>query len=75
MRDRVRDVAPQALMAHAKGMPGDILAFESSGKEIPYLPIAHPSHPGNFYRGAHLDHVRRGFEAMGLGLPAGSTIG
>lgn len=75
LRARVRNVPPLALMAHAKGMPGEILAFESLGKEIQYLPIAHPSHPGNFYRDAHLTHVRQGFEAMGLGLPARSAIG
>ncbi|MGO4575002.1 hypothetical protein AB4Z48_03020 [Cupriavidus sp. 2TAF22] len=70
LRARVRGVSPLALMAHAQAMSGEILAFESSGKEIQYLPIAHPSHPGNFYRAAHLMHIRRGFGAMGLGLPA-----
>lgn len=75
LRTRVRNVPRRALMAHAKELPGEVLVFESSGKEIQYLPIAHPSHPGNFYRAAHLSHVKRGFEAMGLGLPATGALG
>lgn len=49
--------------------PGQVLSIELGGHALPYLPVMHPGHWGNFGRPYHLRHVKAGYAALGLGLP------
>jgi hypothetical protein len=65
------------LSEHVRQAPGSVLTIELGGQEVPYLPLMHPGHWGNFGRSYHLRHVKAGYAAMQLGLPglATSTTG
>jgi hypothetical protein len=49
--------------------PGRVLGIEQGGQALPYFPVMHPGHWGNFGRAYHLRHVKAGYVAIGLGLP------
>jgi hypothetical protein len=67
---RVRAARSDILLSeHVRGAPGSILDIELGGKTVPYLPLMHPGHWGNFGRAFHLRHVKAGYAAMALGLP------
>jgi len=74
---RVRTARADILLSeHVRAAPGNILDIELGGQTVPYLPLMHPGHWGNFGRVFHLRHVKAGYAAMALGLPglARSTI-
>lgn len=67
---RVRhDGKQKGIMSQARELGGKVLKFNSSGHQLPYLPMAHPSFDSNFRQDFHLRHVFNGFAAMGLGKP------
>lgn len=70
LRSRV-DVAHQhrGIMLQAEEASGTRLVFQTPGRAIPYLPLAHPSYARNFNQPHHLAHVRAGFANLGLGGP------
>jgi hypothetical protein len=75
---RLADVRPNTLLSAAvKDAPGRVLSIKLGGQVVPYLPLMHPGHWGNFGRAYHLRHVKAGYAALGLGLPgmANSQIG
>lgn len=59
----------KGIMNQAREQSGKVLKFNSSGRQLPYLPMAHPCFDSNFRRDFHLCHVFDGFAAMGLGKP------
>jgi hypothetical protein len=70
MLPRVSGVRPNTLLSAAvKDSPGRVLSIELGGQTLPYLPLMHPGHWGNFGRSYHLRHVKAGYAALGLGLP------
>jgi hypothetical protein len=75
---RVHSVRQNILLSDfMRETPGRLLALELGGRNVPYLPLMHPGHWGNFGRAYHLRHVKAGYQAMNLGLPsmASSTSG
>lgn len=61
------------IMNQARERGGKLLKFNSSGHQLPYLPMAHPCFRPNFGQPFHLRHVFEGFAAMGLGRPGEKT--
>jgi hypothetical protein len=61
------------LSQHVREASGSVLAIELGGQRIPYLPLMHPGHWGNFGRAYHLRHVKAGYASMQLGLPGLGT--
>lgn len=61
--------SPVLLTAAVLNAPGQVHRIELGGQELPYFPVMHPSHWGNFGRASHLRHVKAGYAALGLGLP------
>jgi hypothetical protein len=61
------------LSQHVREASGSVLDIDLGGQRIPYLPLMHPGHWGNFGRAYHLRHVRAGYAAMQLGLPGLGT--
>jgi hypothetical protein len=61
------------LSQHVREASGSVLAIELGGQRIPYLPLMHPGHWGNFGRAYHLRHVKAGYSSMQLGLPGLAT--
>ncbi len=64
LKSRVQHDCHDGIMKQAKIETGKVLKFESLGKVIEYLPIAHPSHSGNFLRSYHKNHVKTGFSKL-----------
>ena len=70
LRERVtHGVKQKGIMNQAREQGGEVLKFNTSSIELPYLPMAHPSFDSNFRRDFHRRHVSDGFSAMGLGRP------
>lgn len=63
------DGKQEEIMNQARERGGKVLKFNSSGHQLPYLPMAHPSFDTNFRQPFHLRHVFEGFAAMELGRP------
>ena len=63
---------PDGIMAMTEDLAGQPLEFRSRMNAYRYLPMAHPSEGRNFHIGFHLEHVRQGFNKLGLGPPARS---
>lgn len=61
------------IMNQAREQGGKVLTFKSSSRDLPYLPMAHPSENRNFSQPFHRNHVFEGFAAMGLGKPGEKT--
>lgn len=70
---RVQARAGVLLSEQVSQAPGQVLTIELGGQSLPYLPLMHPGHWGNFGRAYHLRHVKAGYAAMALGLPGLST--
>jgi hypothetical protein len=71
---RVHAVRSDILLSeHIQEAPGSVMTLELGGQSVPYLPLMHPGHWGNFGRPYHLRHVKAGYAAMGLGLPGLGT--
>lgn len=67
---RLSEVEQACLLSAAvQKAPGRVLSIELGGHALPYLPVMHPGHWGNFGRPYHLRHVKAGYAALGLGLP------
>jgi hypothetical protein len=67
---RVKGVAPKTgLSVQIAEASGNVMEIELGGRRLEYLPLMHPGHWGNFGRRLHLQHVKRGFSDLGLGLP------
>ena len=67
------DGKQNSIMKQALKQGGKVLTFKSSSRDLPYLPMAHPSFDTNFRQPFHLLHVSEGFAAMGLGKPGEKT--
>lgn len=52
------------VMHNAEQKTGKVHRFVSGGRELPYLPLAHPCFDGNFKRPHHLRHVQEGFRQL-----------
>jgi hypothetical protein len=61
------------LSEHVRERAGSVQTIELGGKSVPYLPLMHPGHWGNFGRAYHLRHVKAGYASMQLGLPGLGT--
>lgn len=61
---------PPGIMGMTEDLAGEPLHFRSRGHTYSYLPLAHPSEKRNFQVDFHLEHVRVGFQKLGLGAPA-----
>lgn len=75
---RVANARQSVLLSTAiQEASGQVLGIELGGHKVPYLPVMHPGHWGNFGRPHHLRHVKAGYAALGLGLPGlgGSSDG
>lgn len=67
---RVANHRPSVLLSTAvQETSGRVHSIALGGQELPYLPVMHPGHWGNFGRAAHLRHVKAGYAALELGLP------